>query len=85
MTVVKKMNLSPHHSLGQVVIDKVLPGDLTSTIPEEEIIGDGCPERRSCQDKHPELSIVPGNVTLKPHNLTSALYPMGHSLFLHPH
>lgn len=59
-----KFRRCPHHSFGQVVVDKVLPGDLSASVPEEEI-SDGRQERRSAQQEHPELFIVPGNVALK--------------------
>lgn len=63
---------STHHPSGEVAVDKLLPADLMSSIPEEEITGDGCPEGQAGQQKHPELSIVPRKLALKHHNLITA-------------
>lgn len=79
----------PHHSFGQVIVHKVLPGDLSSSIPEEEIIGDCRPESHAAQDEHPELFVVPGDVALTTNTneraasrLSTCTHP---ALWLRPH
>lgn len=55
----------PHHSFGQVVVNKVLPGDLSASVSEEDVVGDGGPEGHSTKEIQTELLIVPGNITLR--------------------
>ncbi len=66
-----QMEVITYHSFSKVTIYKVFPGDLSSSISEEEIICDGCPEGRSTEKIQTELSIIPRHIPL--HQMTKKL------------
>ena len=64
----------PYRSFGEAVVDKVLPGDLAASVPEQ--VRDGAPERDRAQEDQSEFLVVPRHITLA----TTAFWRQCHNI-----